>query len=68
MGYLDPGIFGMISQIGYVLLFALVSGFMFFFQPIKNVLNVFNRMLGRSTAKPEQTDTENIADSQQPGR
>lgn len=65
MGYLDPGIFGMISQIGYVLLFAVVSGFMFFFQPLKHM---FARMLGRSTATPEQPETENIADSQRPGQ
>jgi hypothetical protein len=65
MGYLDPGIFGMISQIGYVLLFAVVSGFMFFFQPIKNL---FDRMTGRGAAKAEQSETETIADSQQPGR
>lgn len=65
MGYLDPGIFGMISQIGYVLLFAVVSGFMFFFQPLKNM---FARMTGRSVTTPEQSETETVADSQQPGQ
>jgi hypothetical protein len=38
---------------------------MFFFQPIKHMIA---RMLGRSTATPEQPETENIVDSQQPGQ
>ena len=54
MGYLDPGIFGMISQIGYVLLFAVVSGFMFFFQPIKNL---YTRIFGRgNTSQSSELD------------
>ena len=56
MGYLDPGIFGMISQIGYLLLFAVVSGFMFFFQPLKNLFNrVFKREDEVQPAQDEDT-------------
>jgi len=44
MGYIDPGSFGLVSQIGYILLFVLVSGFMLFFKPIKQL---FNRLTGR---------------------
>ncbi len=64
MGYLDPGIFGMISQIGYVLLFAVVSAFMFLFQPLKNL---YGRMFGRGTAEPQQSEMEDVADRQEPG-
>jgi hypothetical protein len=46
MGYIDPGLFGIISQIGYVVLFGLVSGLLFFFRPLKNVFSrVFTRQL-----------------------
>jgi len=65
MGYLDPGIFGMISQIGYVLLFAVVSGFMFLFQPLKNL---FGRVFGRGTTEPRRSELEDGADGQEPGR
>jgi hypothetical protein len=65
MGYLDPGIFGMISQIGYVLLFAVVSGFMFFFQPLKNL---YNRVLGRRGPDAQEAEMEDVGDSHQPGR
>jgi hypothetical protein len=65
MGYLDPGIFGMISQIGYVLLFAVVSAFMFLFQPLKNL---FGRVFGRGTAGSQRSEMEDAADGQEPGR
>jgi hypothetical protein len=35
MGYLDPGLFGIISQVGLAILLAVVSVFMFFLNPIK---------------------------------
>ncbi len=35
MGYLDPGLFGMLSQVGLMLLLVVVSAFTFFFRPIK---------------------------------
>jgi hypothetical protein len=65
MGYLDPGIFGMISQIGYVLLFALVSVFMFFFQPIKNAVS---RVFKRQASETQLPETEELAGPSQPKR
>ena len=35
MGYLDPGLFGLLSQVGLTILLLLVSAFAFFFKPIK---------------------------------
>lgn len=35
MGYLDPGLFGMLSQVGLALFLVLVSVFTFFFKPVK---------------------------------
>ena len=64
MGYIDPGIFGMISQIGYLLFFAVVSGFMFFFQPLKNL---YGRIFSRGQASTPGQETEDAADAQQPG-
>ena len=64
MGYVDPGIFGMISQIGYLLVFAVVSGFMFFFQPLKNL---FGRVFKREQALEPATEHDDAADAQRPG-
>ena len=33
--YIDPGTFGVISQVGYVILFGVVSGVMLFFRRIR---------------------------------
>ncbi len=35
MGYVDPNAFGLLSQVGYLVLFSIVSGFMFFSQKIR---------------------------------
>lgn len=35
MGYLDPGLFGLLSQVGLAILLLVVSAFTFFFRPIK---------------------------------
>ncbi len=44
MGYLDPGLFGMLSQIGLTVLLLVVSGFAFFFKPIKKMIaRIFKR-------------------------
>jgi hypothetical protein len=43
MGYLDPGLFGVISQVGLVVLLAVVSLFMFFLNPIKKFFNKGNK-------------------------
>ena len=64
MGYLDPGIFGMISQVGYVLLFAAVSALTFFFQPLKNL---FNRVFRRNTVDGPSVEAEDVTGPRQPG-
>ncbi len=37
MGYIDPGLFGTISQVGVTVFLLLVTGFTFFFKPIKTL-------------------------------
>ncbi len=64
MGYIDPGIFGMITQIGYVLLFGLVSGLVFFFQPVKNL---YNRLFKREQAGVAGQEHEDAIESQHLG-
>lgn len=39
MGYIDPGLFGIISQIGIALGLVLVSAFAFLFKPFKKLLS-----------------------------
>ena len=57
MGYIDPGAFGIISQIGYVVLFALVTGFMFFFNPIKRGVSRFFR---RAKTEPDSSNDRTL--------
>jgi len=62
MGYLDPGLFGMISQLGLAVLLAVVSGFVFFLKPIKKLFStLFN---GKSEAKQSDKaeDSGNTSD------
>jgi hypothetical protein len=35
LGYIDPNFFGVISQIGFIIFFSVLSGFLFFFKTIK---------------------------------
>lgn len=37
MGYIDPGLFGMVSQIGLALFFLAGTVFMFFLNPLKKL-------------------------------
>ncbi len=53
MGYVDPSVFGVLSQIGYILLFGLVTGFMFFFKPI---VNQVKKLLGRKVEPTSEKD------------
>ena len=43
MGYLDPGLFGILSQAGLAVLFVLVSIFAFFSKPIKKFFKRFSK-------------------------
>jgi uncharacterized iron-regulated membrane protein len=57
MGYVDPGAFGLISQIGYILLFAIVSGFMFFFNRLKSMVKRLFSPKSAKNARPEPGDS-----------
>jgi hypothetical protein len=52
MGYLDPGLFGMLSQIGLAVFLIAVSAFAFFSKPIKKF---FSRIF--KGKRPNQTET-----------
>ena len=41
MGYLDPSLFGLITQLGYILLFGIVTAL---FSPLKIVKKIFKAM------------------------
>jgi hypothetical protein len=43
MGYLDPGLFGILSQAGLAVLFVLVSVFAFFAKPIRKYFKRFSK-------------------------
>jgi Na+-transporting methylmalonyl-CoA/oxaloacetate decarboxylase gamma subunit len=51
MGYLDPGLFGILSQVGLAVFLVVVSIFAFFMRPIKKVVR---KILGRPD--PEQAE------------
>ncbi len=54
MGYIDPGLFGILSQSGLVILAVIVSGFTFFFKPIKNL---FGKIFKKQSAPTETTQS-----------
>lgn len=58
--YVDPGVFGQIAQIGYLVLFAALSAILFLFKPIKALLQ---RLRGgrpqRDTPDPESDNESN---------
>jgi len=58
MGYIDPGLFGMISQMGLTVFLVIVSVFMFFFNPIKKLFNqIFkNKESSDPPSSPDSTD------------
>jgi hypothetical protein len=52
VGYIDPGSFGLISQIGYMILFTCVTWFILLTRPVRGLIARFFRMLRpNSTAK-----------------
>lgn len=61
MGYIDPGALGIIAQIGYVLLFTVVSAFLFLSRPIRKAVN---RLFHRSAPAESDTDTGPRGDAQ----
>ncbi len=57
MGYLDPSLFGILSQVGLAVFFIAVSAFTFFSKPIKKfVKRVFKRA---DSKKTETSDVKN---------
>ncbi len=52
MGYLDPGLFGILSQAGLVFLLVVASIFTFFFKPIKKL---FQRIFKKEDAAKAET-------------
>ena len=56
MGYLDPGFFGLLSQIGVALLVVLASAFTFLSKPLKKL---FHKKSKSDTEKdPENKEEE----------
>jgi hypothetical protein len=56
MGYLDPGLFGILSQVGLTVLLVVVSIFTFFFKPVKKFTQkVFK---SKKADLPTQSDSD----------
>ena len=55
MGYLDPGLFGLLSQIGLAVFLIAVSAFTFFFKPIKKF---FSRVFKREDPNKSDDDSK----------
>ena len=56
MGYLDPGLFGILSQAGLAIFFVLVSVFTFFFKPIKKTF--FNIFKGKKDGNSSESQDQ----------
>lgn len=54
MGYLDPGIFGVVAQFGYIILFGLLTGFLFLFKPLRDIYNKL--VIRRKHDSPEASE------------
>lgn len=53
MGYLDPGIFGILSQAGLAILLIAVSGFTFLSKPIKKAFRkIFKKNTDEANTSP----------------
>ena len=51
IGYVDPGSFGLISQLGYILLFSVLSVFLFFWRVAKNVLSRVTHLMAEGVVR-----------------
>lgn len=59
MGYIDPGLFGIVSQLGLTILLILGSVFMFFFNPIKKFfLRIFGKDVENTIAKESKESSD----------
>lgn len=52
MGYLDPGLFGILSQLGLAVFLVVVSAVTFFFKPIKTL---FKRVFKKDRVEPSDS-------------
>jgi hypothetical protein len=55
MGYIDPGTFGIVSQIGYLILFVFASVFLFFMKPLRRAVD---KLLGRTEQEDAAQDSD----------
>ena len=64
MGYIDPNALGIISQIGYMIVFVATTSLLFFFRPIKRF---FRRITGKPEVDtpPPASTTDTAAQSEQ---
>lgn len=58
MGYIDPGALGMVAQIGSIVLFTVVSAFLFLSRPLKNACSRLLRRRAPAEAEPEPAPPE----------
>jgi hypothetical protein len=56
MGYLDPGLFGILSQVGLTIFLLVTSTFVFFFKPIKKFFSKIFK--GKNAEKTEDSSKE----------
>lgn len=54
--YVDPGTLGTTYQIGYIIFYVIISGFIFLFRPISNLLGKVGKKLIGKKAKDNKTD------------
>lgn len=52
LAYVDPGTTGLISQMAYLVFYAVLAGLGFFFRPIKNAWNSLFRRKRVTNAQP----------------
>lgn len=55
MGYIDPGTFGIVSQIGYLILFVFASVFLFFMKPLRRAVD---KLLGKTEPEDAAQDSD----------
>lgn len=56
MGYIDPGAFGIVSQIGYLVLFVFASVFLFLLKPLRRTAD---KLLGKTKPDDSAQDLDN---------
>lgn len=52
MGYIDPNIFGIVSQVGFIVFFGITTTFVFFSKTLRSTFSRTVRILLRRPAAP----------------